>query len=108
MILETKCIPSQDAEIPRPGAEVLEFQAGDTVELEGLKAAPELNGRTGTVLKYDADKGRYHVKVHDSVVRDKFSDKILIGHGESARAHSYIRVRRKRKHGHFGCWRFDC
>ena len=36
---------------------------GTRVELRGLVSKPELNGRCGTVVSWDADKGRAGVKV---------------------------------------------
>ena len=38
---------------------------GTTVTINGLKARPELNGLTGSIVSYDAAKGRYAVKTPD-------------------------------------------
>ena len=35
------------------------------VEIVGLQGRPELNGRVGTPISFDAAKGRYKVKLHD-------------------------------------------
>ena len=43
-----------------PAARLL---AGATVTVSGLKAKPELNGKQGTVLSYDAAKERYNVSI---------------------------------------------
>jgi hypothetical protein len=39
------------------------LKAGSSVQIEGLKADGDLNGRVGTVAGYDQSKGRYRVKV---------------------------------------------
>jgi ankyrin repeat protein len=39
---------------------------GRRVLIVGLVAKPELNGRTGTALSFDDDKGRYSVKLDES------------------------------------------
>lgn len=39
------------------------LSAGSAVNIVGLKGRPELNGMRGTVLSFDADKGRYAVKL---------------------------------------------
>jgi hypothetical protein len=36
------------------------------VAIDGLVAKPELNGRTGTVVSFDEDKGRYSVELDDT------------------------------------------
>ena len=38
---------------------------GNTVEIVGLQGRPELNGRLGTPISFDAAKGRYKVRLHD-------------------------------------------
>jgi hypothetical protein len=35
------------------------------VVINGLVAKPELNGRTGTAVSFDDDKGRYSVELDD-------------------------------------------
>jgi hypothetical protein len=37
-------------------------------ELVELASSPELNGTKGTVLSFDAEKDRYHVRLHDGRV----------------------------------------
>jgi hypothetical protein len=39
---------------------------GSRVVINGLVAKPELNGRTGTAVSFDADKGRYSVELDDT------------------------------------------
>jgi hypothetical protein len=39
---------------------------GKRVVINGLVAKPELNGRTGTALSFDDDKGRYFVELDES------------------------------------------
>jgi hypothetical protein len=39
---------------------------GRLVVINGLLAKPELNGRTGTAMSYDDDKGRYCVKLYQT------------------------------------------
>jgi hypothetical protein len=39
---------------------------GSRVVINGLVAKPELNGRTGTALSFDDDKGRYSVALDDA------------------------------------------
>ena len=39
---------------------------GRRVVINGLVAKPELNGRTGTAVSFDDDKGRYWVKLDDT------------------------------------------
>jgi hypothetical protein len=39
------------------------FEPNTRVEVNGLTARPDLNGKSATVVKYVADRGRYHVKV---------------------------------------------
>jgi hypothetical protein len=41
-------------------------QVGRRVVIHGLVAKPELNGRTGTALSFDDDKGRYSVALDDA------------------------------------------
>jgi len=41
------------------------------VVVNGLVAKPELNGRTGTVISFDGDKGRYSVELSDCFVMIK-------------------------------------
>jgi hypothetical protein len=41
------------------------------VVINGLVAKPELNGRTGTVISFDVDKGRYSVELSDCFVMIK-------------------------------------
>merc|ERR1739841_481116 len=36
---------------------------GTVVEVSGLKARPDLNGKHGTVVAYAADRQRYHVNI---------------------------------------------
>ena len=45
---------------PAPG-----LKAGTRVELQGLKAKPELNGQKAAVKSFDASSGRYKVKLED-------------------------------------------
>ncbi len=40
-----------------------ELPPGTRVRVDGLKARPELNGAGGTVLSFDAGRGRYNVEV---------------------------------------------
>ena len=39
---------------------------GSRVVINGLVAKPELNGRTGTAVSFDDDKGRYSVELDDT------------------------------------------
>ena len=39
---------------------------GSRVAINGLVARPELNGRTGTAVSFDDDKGRYSVELDDT------------------------------------------
>jgi len=39
---------------------------GRRVVINGLVAKPELNGRTGTAVSFDDDKGRYSVELDDT------------------------------------------
>jgi len=39
---------------------------GRRVVINGLVTKPELNGRTGTVVTFDDDKGRYSVELDDT------------------------------------------
>jgi len=39
---------------------------GSRVVIKGLVAKPELNGRTGTAVSFDDDKGRYSVELDDT------------------------------------------
>ena len=39
---------------------------GRRVVVNGLVAKPELNGRTGTAMRFDYDKGRYSVELNES------------------------------------------
>jgi ubiquitin len=39
---------------------------GSRVVINGLVAKPELNGRTGTAVRFDSDKGRYSVELFDT------------------------------------------
>ena len=39
---------------------------GRRVVINGLVAKPELNGRTGTAVRFDDDKGRYSVELDDT------------------------------------------
>ena len=39
---------------------------GKPITIAGLVAKPELNGRRGVVLSFDAERGRYHVRVDQS------------------------------------------
>jgi len=41
---------------------------GKHVVINGLVAKPELNGRTGTALRFDDDKGRYDVELDETSV----------------------------------------
>jgi hypothetical protein len=36
---------------------------GKVVRLEGLQARPDLNGRTGTVVRFVTERGRYQVEL---------------------------------------------
>ena len=42
------------------------LEPGDDVTVSGLKARPELNGVTGTIVCWYPDRGRYAVKVSDA------------------------------------------
>ena len=46
---------------PDPQSDVVKLWAGARVTLQGLRAAPELNGRTGVIQSFNADRGRYAV-----------------------------------------------
>jgi hypothetical protein len=39
---------------------------GKRVIIKGLAAKPELNGRIGTAVSFDDDKGRYSVELHET------------------------------------------
>jgi hypothetical protein len=39
------------------------FAVGDTVEVGGLQGAPQHNGKQGVVQRFDAEKGRYVLKI---------------------------------------------
>ena len=39
------------------------FGVGDTVEVGGLQGAPQHNGKQGVVQRFDAEKGRYVLKI---------------------------------------------
>jgi hypothetical protein len=39
---------------------------GSSVVINGLVAKPELNGRTGTAVSFDSNKGRYSVELDDT------------------------------------------
>ena len=41
----------------------LPFKVGDTVEVGGLQGAPQHNGKQGVVQRFDAEKGRFVLKV---------------------------------------------
>jgi len=43
----------------------LETLVGRSVAIQGLVAKPELNGRTGSAVSFDYDKGRYSVELDD-------------------------------------------
>ena len=45
------------------------FEEGDTVRLDGLKAAARLNGQTAIVVEWDASGGRYLVAMTRAVCR---------------------------------------
>jgi len=51
---------------PDPQSDVVKLWAGARVTLQGLRAAPELNGRTGVIQSFNADRGRYAVSVDPS------------------------------------------
>jgi len=51
---------------PDPTSDVVKLFAGARVTLQGLKAAPELNGRTGVIQSFNANRGRYAVLVDPS------------------------------------------
>ena len=50
---------SADNRVPTP-------LLGRRVVINGLVAKPELNGRTGTAVSFDDDKGRYSVELGDT------------------------------------------
>jgi len=41
----------------------MSFAKGDRVLIQGLSAAPQHNGKTGTVLSFVAAKERYHISL---------------------------------------------
>lgn len=45
------------------------LRPGVTVAIHGLKGAADLNGKEGTVDKWDADKGRWNVKMSGGEVK---------------------------------------
>jgi hypothetical protein len=45
-----------------------EFSAGEAVEVQGLRGAPEHNGKRGHILRFDKKRGRYLVRL-DGVVK---------------------------------------
>mmetsp|Transcript_113573 Transcript_113573/g.212792 ORF Transcript_113573/g.212792 Transcript_113573/m.212792 type:complete len:287 (+) Transcript_113573:26-886(+) len=52
---------------PRPQqSDSMKFSRGMKVTISGLKGATELNGKSGTIQRFDAAAGRYVVKVHES------------------------------------------
>ena len=54
---ESMTVTSMKAALSR-----LEFQNGDRVQISGLKGAPQHNGHTAVVQRFDAKTGRYVVK----------------------------------------------
>ena len=57
---------------------------GARVELRGLQSKPELNGRCGTVLSWDADKGRAGVKIGNRTLSLKPTNLTTVNEDESA------------------------
>ena len=56
--------PSKGEAEPEPEPEPeLQFAAGDLVEVAGLQAAPQHNGKRGEVLRFDVVKGRFVLKI---------------------------------------------
>jgi ankyrin repeat protein len=45
------------------GAAADPFEAGDMVEIHGLQAAAEHNGKAGTIVGFNLDKGRWNVRI---------------------------------------------
>lgn len=65
--VETPAAPVETpaaAAAPPPEPAVPELmEPGTVVEVNGLKARPDLNGKHGTVVAYAADRERYHVNI---------------------------------------------
>ena len=57
---------------------------GARVELRGLQSKPELNGRCGTVVSWDADKGRAGVKIGNRTLSLKPTNLTTVNEDESA------------------------
>ena len=63
--VETPAAPTEEptaAAPPEPTVPAL-MDPGTVVEVSGLKARPDLNGKHGTVVAYAADRQRYHVNI---------------------------------------------
>ena len=64
--------PAEPAEMPervRAARDGGEWKKGFMVLLTGLSAERELNGRSGVIGGYDAERGRYDVRLANRVVR---------------------------------------
>ena len=48
--------------------EVQQFTAGQNVKIIALVARPDLNGRIGSVMDFNAERGRYNVKAHGETI----------------------------------------
>ena len=57
---------------------ILGFVAGDEVEIHGLQAARELNGRRGKIVTYLVDDSRYRVDIAGATKAVRFSNLQLI------------------------------
>ena len=52
-----------------PSVATFKFQAGDYIELFGLKSMKKMNGKRGVILNYSKTKGRYLVDLDESSSR---------------------------------------
>merc|ERR1712048_1366479 len=54
------------------------FDVGATVVLEGLKSAPALNGKRGTLQKFDSQALRWFVELEDGAGTKSFNPSNLV------------------------------
>ena len=59
------------AEAPVEAAQQRSYSPGSRVEMHGLSSAVSLNGMLGTVVSFDAEKGRYEISVDGSLFNKK-------------------------------------